>query len=336
MIVGAAVLAAVVVVVVVLALVVAPVRQRLTGSGAAASTTAPTPAATSTPATAKRGIGPDPRLADPCSLVDTSALARFGSTTINTDFDSFESCNVNVSPTDGGYFSVVLTFLTAASVTTPANGTLTTEGELQIVRTPRTGSSCDRTIVLPDQYQVDVAVGGQNGPKGDPCALDDAATNAAVARFNGPGIKQRPLPTATNSLSGVDFCALLDDVTLAAATGTAMGSATPGFVNWSCSWSNGPIVNILIKRYPPLASPVDGNPKPVGSRTGWVLPGGYSQDPNSCLVGVPQRTYTSPDGASHSEILELVYTSTGSNPTALCQVATRLSAATIPKLPPAS
>ena len=102
-------------------------------------------------------------------------------------------------------------------------------------------------------------------------------------------------------------------------------SVAPGVGGWSCRWGTGAggVVDVGVERRRAFAPTAD-----VAGRQAAVTP-----QQSSCDVALAQRAYTAADGTPRVELLEV--TVFGARPAdALCADATRLAAATVPRLPP--
>ena len=96
------------------------------------------------------------KTADPCSLLDPAALGGIGRAQVLSGFGDASACSVGVNrPTDYGW----VTATTAAKTRTPPVGVRSAAGDLTIHRTAEYARTCDRTIVLPDGYRIEIFAG---------------------------------------------------------------------------------------------------------------------------------------------------------------------------------
>ncbi|MGH3615522.1 MAG: protein kinase domain-containing protein [Pseudonocardia sp.] len=308
-----------------------------TGRTGDSTTVAPVPstqgAAPTTTATAPTGnpaLQADPPTADPCSLIDPTPLAAYGEPELEVDFGLFSACQVAVRPVSGGIVVAIARFYPRLDPTMGLPGTVESRGDIGIGRETANDGYCQRTILLPDRTRLIVSAANYGGAAADACAVAETATETALARLTTTGIGQRPAFDARSSLASLDACALLDPGTLIA-VGVDPANPTPDYGNWDCRWGYTPRVTVFPDRGDEVTA-TDGTPTAVAGRTVLALPGGYSNEPDTCLAQVLHRRFLASDGEQRVEKLRITFTGTGT-PDELCRMATELAANAIPKLP---
>ncbi|GAA4750292.1 hypothetical protein [Actinomycetospora chibensis] len=267
----------------------------------------------------------DPRTVDPCGLVDPAALAARagGEARAVPDLGDPAACVVDVA-TPGGDIAVIATLEPVATTVSAAQEERV--GALLVRRiTPRAGS-CTRTVVTIEGVQVSLDAIAPAGAGADPCAAADTATDTTLRVLQqGTTLPRRATEDPPTALTSVDTCSLLTRSDLGAVPGLDLASVVPGVGGWSCRWGTGAgsAVDVGVERRRAFAPTTD-----VAGRQAAVTP-----QQTSCDVALAQRAYTATDGTPRVELLEV--TVFGARPAdALCADATRLAAATVPRLPP--
>jgi serine/threonine-protein kinase len=273
----------------------------------------------------------DAHTVDPCALVETASLARFGEVDLSTDSGNFNRCDLLVQPA-GRLIGDVKVALANGTPDPSSQLRITRVGSVTIYSEPVIGTTCDRTLALADGNQIDITGRKDERTGPDPCALADAATDHAVDVLNRGPIPRRPAPLQAASLAVVDACGLLDGSALRDVPGVDALHPMPGFGNWSCRWNstvdNGG-VDVFFDRNPPLTAD-DGQPVKLGGLPSFVTP--EFDGPHDCTVRVQYRPYTNITG---SQMVELVAVKLfGSQPTKQrCATARALATAAVAKLP---
>jgi hypothetical protein len=289
-----------------------------------------TPVSTASSTTSSGGTIGVARTADPCALADPVALAPFGQVQRDGHYGNFDRCDEIVQASNGAQVDVEIQLqITDPSQGTPA-GSAHRFGAVIVVRQTAESGECDRTLLLPDDYQVVVMAKLSDGVGQDLCGMADAATTTAVGVLNRGVLPRRTLPTS--SLAWADACGLLDAQALARIPGVRAANHDAGFADWECHWS-GTDSSVMLRfdQNPSLAAPGDGTRMTLGGYTAYVQPGGDGG--NDCVVQVPYRSFTDEDtGQPAVEVAKLVVA--GSQPSAdLCKPAEYLAAAAMSKLP---
>jgi hypothetical protein len=300
----------------------------LAGTGAAPPGTTPPPPSL---------LG-DLHTADPCSLLDPGKLARVGRAQVLADLGIPSSCGVGINRDSGDYGYVTATI--AAKKLSPPIGVPSKNGDLTIYKELEYQRSCQRTIVLPDEYRVEVYAGaGTNDTTFPVCDAADAATEDAVAVVSARKVGHRDLDFPRNSLMSMRACDVLDPAGLASVA-SLRSLRERGHNDWSCrygadpSFPTGARVFVAFTRYSSLDGgsgvfTLDGrSANTFASTSGQAV----------CEAVVAQRSFTSSSGLQRIEVLSVqVVLSTdqpGASPTAACQKATDLTRSAIPRLPP--
>ncbi|MGH3566815.1 MAG: protein kinase domain-containing protein [Pseudonocardia sp.] len=294
------------------------------------STQAAAPPTTATAPTGHPALKADPPTADPCSLMDPAPLAAYGEPELEVDFGLFSACQVAVRPASGGIVVVIARFYPQLDPTQGLPGTVEIRGDIGIGRETDNDGYCQRTILFPDRTRLIVSAANYGGAATDACAVAETATATALARLTTTGIGQRPASDARSSLALLDACGLLDPGTLTA-VGVDPSNPAPDYGNWDCRWGYTPRVTVFSDRGDEVTA-TDGTPTAVAGRTVLALPGGYSNEPDTCLAQVLHRRFLASDGEQRVEKLRITFTGTGT-PEQLCRIATDLAANAIPKLP---
>ncbi|GAA4529334.1 hypothetical protein GCM10023192_15580 [Amycolatopsis samaneae] len=270
------------------------------------------------------GMG-DARTADPCALVSTASMARFGRVTLSLDSGNFDRCDLLVRPREKPVGGVELNLATGPPERNPS--LLSRQaGSVEVLSAPADGNHCVRLLGLPDGNRVELT-GKKYDPAGpEPCALADGATDYAVEVLNRGPVPRRAAPPAT-SLASADACGLLEAGALSSVPGIDALHPEAGFGNWRCRWtsttehSGG--VDLFFDRNQPLTAD-DGQPVRLAGRAGFVKP--QFDGPDDCTVRVQHRPYQDTNG---DPMVELVVVKVfGSWPEAQrCAMASTLAAA---------
>ena len=296
-------------------------------------------------ATAPPGTTPPPpsllgdlHTADPCSLLDPGKLARVGRAQVLADLGIAASCGVGINRDSGDYGYVTATIV--ARKLSPPIGTPSKNGDLTIYKESEYQRSCQRTIVLPDEYRIEVYSGaGTNDTTFPVCDAADAATEDTVAIINARQVGHRELDIPRNSLLSMRACNVLDPAALGSVA-SLRSLRERGYNDWSCrygadpSFPTGARVFVTFTRYSSLDGgsgifTLDGR-----SANTFASPSGQAV----CEAVVAQRSFTSSSGLQRIEVLSvqvvLATDQPGASPTAACQKATDLTRSAIPRLPP--
>ncbi len=286
------------------------------------------------PAAARSATIGDPRMADPCGLMDPSALSRFGSDSVDPAYGNFDRCDVLVQA-GGGTVDVEDQFLSSSSPA-PLPGTVQRTGSVGVVRgtLDTADAECLRTIVLTDQNRILVqAHVTSDKSTADLCAMAESATTTAVGVLNKSGVPRRKTAPDPHSLSTVDACHLLNASDLAIVPGIDANQADAGFGDWECSWtsnSTNTTVDVRFDRNSPLTA-ADGTQIQTGIRPAFVMPA--DDGPGTCAVEIEHRTYTNTNQDQISEIVRITVAGGSQLQSQLCGTATQLANSAAAKLP---
>lgn len=290
-----------------------------------ATVPAPTPERISAPVAPAIG---DPRMADPCALVDESALRRHGTTDVEPYAGALTSCwaYVAVRPEAEVVLSVDLMPL-SFSPERPG-GAREERGPLTLVSYTFDGYYCTRRVHLPDSNVVLVVADSSDGvDAGTVCAVADTGANAVVDRLLGAGLTRRPTRVDRTVLGGLDACGLITVGDLRSAPGVAP-TPVPGLANWSCRWGEwaGPNVTVTFSRradgFAEGETPVD-----IAGRPGALY---RAPSDGGCHVTFPQQRF-----AGYTESV-WVYAYDQRSGADTCAPATAIAVAVAAKLPPPS
>nr|PPQ56123.1 hypothetical protein C5F59_05050 [Streptomyces sp. QL37] len=298
----------------VLAALVAPLLSDLVFQG---RDDGESPAATGEPGT----IG-DARRADPCGLLDSASLSRFGRTRLTADYGEINRCDVLVGRNgiDVAEAQVYLDAEPAAFEGVPVR----TVGNVEVASFPREEDACVRVIATADRQQIQIIGKQWDTPAPNLCELADAATDYAVGVLADGPVPRRSTEPAANSLALIDACTLLDAAALRHVPGVGARDGRPGFASWNCEWSDADGDSDVVVEYSRDNSlKDDGEPEDIAGTRGFVSPQEAGDD--SCVVRFPHRTYTNPHGDSIVEHLQLTVHAPQS-PSRLCATAQALTA----------
>jgi eukaryotic-like serine/threonine-protein kinase len=299
--------------------------------GAEAGVAAPTPPPVTESAELTRISITDPQSADPCSVLDRTALEWFGTVTVDLHNSRFATCRADIARADGSSLAFGVSLQTELEATATARGDQERTGQLVIERYPAGSDSCDRRVTLPDRNSILLYALRFEPVAVDLCAIAERAALAAVEVMGRTGIRTRTPVAAATQLGGVDACALLSPQSLSSVPG--ISPARPEFGGWGCRWSTytDPVTEVSLSYYRgyPLDDS-DGTPALFAGRPGRVLP----VPGVSCRAQFVQREYIGV-GNPRIESVHLNVAGPGTD-TELCRTATALADAAAARLPPPS
>ncbi|MGO1051475.1 serine/threonine-protein kinase [Crossiella sp. CA198] len=266
--------------------------------------------------------------ADPCALTDAVALARFGATEVDTDYGSFNRCDVIVRHGTG-----VVDVKYELRPALKADGPVRQLGRVRIVREQGGGDQCRRALQLPEATTVTINARHDRGERADLCAIADVAATRTAEILDRAPLARRGAPPELASLARLDACALLPAEALRRVPGIDPGKGMRGFGGWECRWrsTTDPVtVLIIFDRDQPPSPGEDGVPHQVGDRRFFLRPDGWG--PESCLARISHRSYPDQHGQQASEILGIALLGrTGHQ--RLCAQATDLAHTALASLP---
>jgi eukaryotic-like serine/threonine-protein kinase len=227
--------------------IAALVAAALVATGAVIATRQPTgPGTTSTataamPAPDRQIVIDHPRSADPCSLIDLTALSQHGSVEIDRANSKFSACRANIR--DRANLTVDLL---GPDEYEPPGGALQRLGPLVIARFEATTHSsgtrtrCERRVELSDGNTVLVSAESPAGAVvDDMCAIAETGVTAAVDALFARGIGMRVQLDVERPLARVDACSLIRPADLAIIPGLENATGRPEFGSWGCTWASG-------------------------------------------------------------------------------------------------
>lgn len=283
------------------------------------------------PVAAAPGLG-DPATADPCALIRPEPFEQFGQATLETDYGSFDRCDVIVeSPaSELNRFATRVQFVNSPEQL--PDGLREERDGILLVRSGPIDDQCGRTLRLPDGFDVRVVARTERGVPPDLCAVADVGTDTALEVLARGPVPRRPVPFDPTSLANVDACGLLDAATVATVPGLETAEPDPGFAGWECDWespSTDAVIDIYYDRNQGLDG--DGTRTRIAGRDAVVEP---DEDVGGCDVTVLHRSYLDPRASPSDELLNVEVEEPG-YPGDLCALATAVAAAAVERLPAA-
>ena len=276
-------------------------------------------------ATLHAGSLGDVRTADPCELLDATALGRFGDTELDPDYGELDRCDVLVLSDGGDELAGVEINFSSEAREFGGSVAVRRAGNVEVASMTRDGDDCERYIATADRRGIVVIGSRRDAGAPDPCALADAATDHAVTVLDrGPVPRRSPSWPAT-SLARLDACELLDGTALARMPDLRSRPSDHGFADWACDWSSPDadkaFVQLTFTRDNQLED--NGRPTSIAGTRSYVAP--EEEGDRSCVVHAPHRTYTNSVGDPTVELFRL--TVRGEQPTGkACALAEELSA----------
>ncbi|MFB9926241.1 serine/threonine-protein kinase [Amycolatopsis halotolerans] len=292
------------------------------------------PAKTSPPvapvAQAKLGLGPDPRAADPCRVVDPAPLKPFGEPEVVPDYGNFNRCDVILH--QGDLKADVLAELhdpPAAAL----EGAQSKSGPFTVFAASDK-DQCVRQIPLQDRFVVQVTAKKQDDAyKLDLCQAADTAVASATKAMTAAGVPARAAAFPAGSLAYVDACSLLDTLAISAAAGVvAPVRIERGFSGWWCDWTSPASdrsVTVMFDRDQPPDS-TTGQLVQIGGHDAYLKTNDFAD--GSCQAVLVYRRYTDAHGEPRVERLRVVVKG-GGPPERLCAPASTLAGSLAGKLP---
>ncbi|MQY17072.1 serine/threonine-protein kinase [Nocardia macrotermitis] len=273
----------------------------------------------------------DTHTADPCGLEDAANLSRFGSARIDPDQGNFDRCDIMIGPEDDPT-DVKLVF--GDPTADDPTGPIERHGELRIMGPPGNSDDCDRTILLPDRYQISIDT-VHTGGGAQLCEISQAAATDVVNRLSHSGIPRRKAPIAEDSLINQDTCGLPDAEALARFPGIDANRPIPGFGNWQCRWlsttGSGTLL-VIFDRNTPLTA-ADGTPTRESGHTVYTESDGFGA--GTCAAKIVHRDYTT-QFSTTAEELALVVILGPLPPDLRCRKATEIAGSVAQHLPAVS
>jgi hypothetical protein len=272
----------------------------------------------------------DPATADPCSLIRSEPLDRFGDTTLEADSGNFDRCDVVIDSGQNRF---------AAQVQLDQSSTVLPEGVpeerdgLVIVRGAPGPGECVRTLRLSDGNDVRLVARVVRGAPPDLCAVADVVTDTALTVLVGGPVPRRAAPFDPGSLAVVDACGLLDVAAVATVPGLEAAEPDPGFAGWYCDWE-------LLNTTASVVVTYDRNrgiSRNTGNRVqiaGREAAARVDEDGAGCDVIVPHRAYTDKRGYPSNELL-IVKVDQAVRVADPCRRGVAIATVAVERLPPA-
>lgn len=253
------------------------------------------------PPVAAAGSVLDIRTADPCALLDKSALSRFGTgaTVLDPDYGLFTECGMTVrlTPADEDLGHVAL-YLERIPDYEAANYPLGRLGPIE--RPDEKDGRCERTIPLPDGNRVRIDAYNQGAPVAKPCDMAQAVAARSLETLRSGPVPRRARPFPRSSLAHADACAMLDATQIEAVMGTPPPAAEPELGNWTCYWDFGQNeVTVEFSREWREPPEDDEQPVTVGTRDGV-----RDIDDDACSIAVDGREFTAAN-PDHDDWVEI-------------------------------
>ncbi|UKD58224.1 serine/threonine protein kinase [Amycolatopsis sp. FU40] len=280
-------------------------------------------------AQAKLGIGPDPRAADPCRLVDPAPLKPFGDPEAVPDYGNFNRCDVILH--QGDRQADVLVELNDPPGSA-MEGTQSKSGPFPVFGAA-SPDKCERTIQLQDRFVVQVTAKQDDGYHLDLCRAADTAVASATKAMAAAGVPRRTTAFPAGSLANVDACSLLDSLSVSSAAGVAAPvRISRGFGGWWCDWksqASDRSVTVMFDRDQPPDS-TTGQLVQIGGHDAYLKTDEFATD--TCQAVLVYRPYTDAHGDPRVERLRVVVH--GTPPSArLCAPVSALAGSLAGKLP---
>ncbi|MEU3959659.1 serine/threonine-protein kinase [Streptomyces buecherae] len=274
------------------------------------------------------------RSVDPCGLVSTEKLSRFGEAHLDPAYGNFDRCDVLVTDGEGSEVDIKVDLSNdpPSDAAPPARRV----GGVGVTELPAETGKCTRRL-LPDggaRYSVYVTTHQIGDGPAPLCEMAETAATYAAQRLDEGDPPRRATQPAADSLSRQDACTLLDAEALSVVPGIDAGDPDVGYGNWECSWRSTTSKIIADLRFDRgLTSPTSTSRNTqLGGREAVVEPEADGSD--TCRVRVVHRPYTDHNGRRATEQVHLLVT--GPRPVnELCTMATDLATSAADELPPA-
>ena len=252
---------------------------------------------------------------DPCKLLGSGALDRFGTPRTDSDRDAFQICTVTVS--NGSVLSEVeLTMFTGED----PSGSGSDQGGGVTLYSADGGEECSRDVVFGagDRYTLSFEAKQVEGSGSDLCGMAASVADRAVSLVKADEIPVRTALPLPGSVITRSTCALPSDDALRTALGID-DPVSPGreFAEWDCNWDGdeGRYLRVLFQRDEGYA-PGESTELSLSGYTAFERGGAWEE---GCLVDVVANEGASPEGdGSVSELLRVHLTGEGDQDT-LCE-----------------
>jgi hypothetical protein len=251
----------------------------------------------------------DPRTADPCALVDLTALEKFGEPRTDPDNGAFNECQTHVSLRRFGSLEVDLHVrleegpdVDSFETPQPPAGAWS---EPVAVREDVNGDQCRRIVFLPGQYRVVIAAWQNRHPE-VLCDTAEALVQGVIDTYHRGSLPRRTAAFPSESVTSLNACDLLSTAELAGPFGTSQVTSENGLANWSCYWDSpesDPMVQVNYYKTDPVS---DGKVLDLAGRK--VLLDSESGGRTKCVAAITFRPYLEGD-MQKIEQIEIVWRS---------------------------
>ncbi len=175
---------------------------------------------------------------DPCSLIETADVARFG-TPVVAPLESLDYCALTLTTAGGTKLDLAVGFLDKVESVGELSAELKPyQGELRIATESGDQSHCPRRLVFSDLVTLAVTVdnyssGGSTAT--ELCGIADAAMTAVADRVLGDKVKHRKF--TGKSIGNVDPCSSVTPASIAQVPGLTTAKVRPYPAGHQCRWS---------------------------------------------------------------------------------------------------
>jgi hypothetical protein len=272
----------------------------------------------------------NPRMADPCAVLDRESLTDLGAVLVDTQYGYFNQCGLSVRFTGEEDIATVGLFI--EPLWDYLKGSYSA-GKLGSIQRAKEGEDhhCERFIPLPDGNMVRINAENQGARLAEPCDMAQAVAESTHALLAQGPIPRRTEPFPEGSLGREDACDLLSDAELGLALDSAY-EVQPGLGHWVCYFAtddDDPQVMIEFSRE--WNEPID-DPLPFGGRVGEV-----DIEDESCEVELHVLDYENASDVNPThqwtEIVTVMVEDSSVAPDSLCGKARTLTAAVEARLP---
>lgn len=274
-------------------------------------------------------LGTDPRTADPCALITGADFQPFGKPHLVPDDSGFNECNVIVKKR-----SQEANVLASIDSTPSLQSSVQSQdkGRYQLVTEPAGEGSCRRRLLLPDQYEIVIAVTRANAIDADACTMADLAVRSADEVITAGPVPARKADNPAlrrESLFWVDACTAKDSPYFPDRAGIDRAAPERGFGRWSCGWTS-PLDGVVYRlRFDRGGTLDESDSRPA------MIAGRYSvvtevPAKDLCEVQVRNLPYRDAYGDAKDEVLEASVWGKGLAQDERCGLATRLATAFFP------
>ncbi|MFT2016677.1 protein kinase domain-containing protein [Streptomyces sp. 796.1] len=289
----------------------------------------------SPPPQAAQGTPVDQRESDPCALLDTKALSRFGSAQLDRYYGNFDRCDVIVRHSETSEVDVKLDLSNdPPSDVAPRARTV---GRIGVGEVSADDEECTRSVLPsgPDPYSIYITAHETEDGPAPLCAMADATATLVAKQLDEGPIPRRTTQPPADSLQRLDACTLLDARALSAVPGIDAADPDVGYGNWECEWQSTTSNTSAELRFDRGQTKVEPRARHtrLSGHAAYVEPGGGDED--ACRVRVEHREYTDHRGRSGREAMYVVVDGAGAMDE-LCTMATDLATSAAAGLPPLS